>query len=168
MSSLRSDTLTMRVTGVRITVFCSAIVIDVIVHCHTAGAFFESNGRKQLSLSSCGWVFDPFRPIIITRRHPEREEKNEFCGGRGKKKREILGGPAEGGPVEGWSGGRWSREVQTINNHNNHNHNNAKPRTSGAAKGRPLLVSLGVGHNRTTQTTTTTTTTKIGQNTPKH
>ena len=50
----------------RITVFCSAIVIDVIVHCHTAGALFESNGRKQLSLSSCGWVFDPFRPIIIT------------------------------------------------------------------------------------------------------
>ena len=63
MSSLRSDTLTMRVTGVRITVFCSAIVIDVIVHCHTAGALFESNGRKQLSLSSCGWVFDPFRPV---------------------------------------------------------------------------------------------------------
>ena len=30
------------------------------------GLFFESNGRKQLSLSSCGWVFDPFRPIIIT------------------------------------------------------------------------------------------------------
>ena len=56
MRSLRSDTLTMRVTGVRITVFCSAIVIDVIVHCHAAGAFFESNGRKQLSLSSCGWV----------------------------------------------------------------------------------------------------------------
>ena len=37
MRSLQSDTL-MRVTGVRITVFCSAIVIDVIVHCHTAGA----------------------------------------------------------------------------------------------------------------------------------
>ena len=50
MRSLRSDTLTMRVTGVRITVFCSAIVIDVIVHCH------ESKCRKQLSLSSCGWV----------------------------------------------------------------------------------------------------------------
>ena len=28
--------------AVRITVFCSAIVIDVIVHCHTAGAPFES------------------------------------------------------------------------------------------------------------------------------
>ena len=40
MRSLRSDTLTMRVTGVRITVFCSAIVIVVIVHCHTAGAFW--------------------------------------------------------------------------------------------------------------------------------
>ena len=38
MKSLRSDTLTMRVTGVRIAVFSSAIVIDVIVHCHTAGA----------------------------------------------------------------------------------------------------------------------------------
>ena len=68
MSSLRSDTLTMRVTGVRITVFSSAIVIDVIVQCHTAGAF-ESNGRKQLSLSSCGWVFDPFRPVQNHRQH---------------------------------------------------------------------------------------------------
>ena len=32
-----------------------------------------------------------------TRRPPEREEKNEFSGGRGKKKNEILGGPGEGG-----------------------------------------------------------------------
>ena len=39
--------------GVRITAFCSAIVIDVIVHCHTAGAPFESNGRKQLSRRHC-------------------------------------------------------------------------------------------------------------------
>ena len=46
----------MRVTGVRTTVFSSAIVIDVIVHCHTAVALFESKCRKQLSLSSCGWV----------------------------------------------------------------------------------------------------------------
>ena len=50
MKSLRSDTLTMRVTGVRITVFSSAIVIDVIVHCHAAGALCESNGREHLSL----------------------------------------------------------------------------------------------------------------------
>ena len=39
-----------------------------------------------------------------TRRHPEREEKNEFCGGRGKKKSEILGGPGEGGPGKGGPG----------------------------------------------------------------
>ena len=39
-----------------------------------------------------------------TRIHPEREEKNEFCGGRGKKKSEILGGPAEGGPGKGSPG----------------------------------------------------------------
>ena len=44
------------VEHVRIAVFSSAIVVDVIVHCHAAGAPFESNGRKQLSLSSCGWV----------------------------------------------------------------------------------------------------------------
>ena len=32
---------------------------------------------------------------------PEREEKNEFCGGRGKKKREILGLPPFGPPPFG-------------------------------------------------------------------
>ena len=32
---------------------------------------------------------------------PERGEKNKNCGGRGKKKSEILGGPAEGCPAEG-------------------------------------------------------------------
>ena len=47
MSSLRSDTLTMRVTGVRITVFCSAIVIDVIVHCHTAGALLSQTAENN-------------------------------------------------------------------------------------------------------------------------
>ena len=36
-----------------------------------------------------------------TRRDPEREEKNEFCGGRGKKKREILGSPPFGPPPFG-------------------------------------------------------------------
>ena len=43
-----------------------------------------------------------------TRRHPEREEKNELCGGTGKKKSDILGGPGEGlsgGPREGRSPG---------------------------------------------------------------
>ena len=47
MRSLRSDTLTMRVTGVRITVFCSAIVIDVIVHCHTAGALLGRGAENN-------------------------------------------------------------------------------------------------------------------------
>ena len=50
-----------------------------------------------------------------TRRHPEREEKNEFCGGRGKKKSEILGGPGERRSREGRSRGRAvpRRAVQT-------------------------------------------------------
>ena len=40
----------------------------------------------------------------------------------------VEKGPVEGGPVEGGP-----RKNQT-----NNNHNNAKPRTSGAPKGRPL------------------------------
>ena len=75
-----------------------------------------------------------------TRRPPERHRNSETVAGKGKKKREILGGPAEGGPVEGGSGGRWSREVQTSDNHDNHNHNNAKPRTSGAPPAPPSKV----------------------------
>ena len=37
-------------------------------------------------------------PPKFHERTPEREEQNEFCGGRGKKKSEILGGPGKGGP----------------------------------------------------------------------
>ena len=33
--------------GVRITVFCSAIVIDVIVHCHTAGALLSQTAENN-------------------------------------------------------------------------------------------------------------------------
>ena len=66
----------------------------------------------------------------------EGQKKNEMVAGEGGKKSEILGGG--GGSSGGGSGGRWSREVKTSNNQNNHNHNNAKPRTSGAPKGRPL------------------------------
>ena len=62
MRSLRSDTLTMRVTGVRITVFCSAIVIDVIVHCHTAGALYVKVQKTIVPIFV--WLgFDPFRPV---------------------------------------------------------------------------------------------------------
>ena len=47
MRSLRSDTLMTRVTGVRITVFSSAIVIDDIVHCHTAGARLSQTAENN-------------------------------------------------------------------------------------------------------------------------
>ena len=62
MKSLRSDTLTMRVTGVRITAFSSAIVIDVIVHCHTAGTFGVKR-QKTIVLIIVWLGFDPFRPV---------------------------------------------------------------------------------------------------------
>ena len=41
----------------------------------------------------------------IPREDPQRERKSENGGGRGNKKRESLGGPAEVGPGGGWSGG---------------------------------------------------------------
>ena len=37
----------MRVTDVRITVFCSAIIIDVIVHRHTAGALLSQSAENN-------------------------------------------------------------------------------------------------------------------------
>ena len=37
----------MRVTGVKLTVFCSAIVTDVIVHCHTAGALLSQTAENN-------------------------------------------------------------------------------------------------------------------------
>ena len=59
MKSLRSDTLTMRVTGVRIAVFSSSIVIDVIVHCHTAGV-----KRQETIVPIIIWLgSDPFKPV---------------------------------------------------------------------------------------------------------
>ena len=62
MNSLRSDTLTMRVTGAQLTVFCSVIVIDVINHCHTAGAHRVK--RQKTCVPIIVWlVFDPFRPV---------------------------------------------------------------------------------------------------------
>ena len=57
-------------------------------------------------------------PPKFNEKTPRETQKEQNGGGKGKNKSEILGGPAEGGPVEGGSGGR-SREVQTSNNHNN-------------------------------------------------
>ena len=47
LKSLRSDTVTMRVTGVKITVFSSAVVIDVIEHCHTAGSLMSQTAENN-------------------------------------------------------------------------------------------------------------------------
>ena len=52
----------MRVTGVRIAVFSSAVVIDVIVPCHTAGAFLSRSAQTIVPIIV--WLgFDPFRPV---------------------------------------------------------------------------------------------------------
>ena len=83
---------------------------------------FEAPGRSNVRVwsSMVGGTRTFERPGLqkhhqhSTRRHPEREEKNEFCGGRGKKKSDILGGPGggrsrgrvvqgKGGPGEGRS-----------------------------------------------------------------
>ena len=50
----------MRVTGLKISV--SAIVIDVIEHCHTAGAFWVE--RQKTFVPIFVWLgSDPFRPV---------------------------------------------------------------------------------------------------------
>ena len=74
MKSLRSDTLTMRVTGVKITVFSSAIVMSLSTVIPQGP--FESNGREQLSLFSCGWGFDPFRPVEHREQHLTSQARN--------------------------------------------------------------------------------------------
>ena len=62
VNSQRSDTLTIRVTGVNITVFCSAVLIDVTDHCHTAGALGVK--RQKTVVPIIVWlVLDPFRPL---------------------------------------------------------------------------------------------------------
>ena len=95
MRSLRSDTLTMRVTGARIAVFSSAIVIDVVVHCYPAGAPFESNGRKQFSLSSCGWVLIRLGQFKIT--HFFLQLVHTSCQGQREREREELSQDGRGG-----------------------------------------------------------------------
>ena len=73
------------------------------------------------------------------------------AGEEKKKKSEILGGPAEGGPPEGRGSGVrvvWRRVVQGVrtNNHNNHNHNNTNTARSGVeAKPRISVAPKGVG-----------------------
>ena len=89
-----------------------------------------------------------------TRRHPERQKKNENGGGRGKKS-EIFSGPPEGSAEEGsgvgWSDAGLSRGVQTNNNHinHNHNHNNTNTARNGGWRPNPELVwgslSPGIG-----------------------
>ena len=49
--------------SVRITVFCSAIVIDVIVHCHTYRRGPLSQVQKTIVPIIVWLGFDPFRPV---------------------------------------------------------------------------------------------------------
>ena len=51
-------------------------------------------------------------PPKFNEKTPRETQKQRNGGGKGKKKSEILGCPAEGGPMEGVSGGRWSKKVQ--------------------------------------------------------
>ena len=101
---------------------------------------FEAPGRSNMHVwSSRAVVCEPRRPGLVgqtcrfegpglqkhhqnsTKKTKREGEKNENCGGRGKKKSEILGGPAEGGPAEGGSGGGGSEH--THHTHPPHTHN---------------------------------------------
>ena len=88
LKSLRSDTLTTRVTGVKITVFSSDIVIDVIVQCHTAGALWVKVQKSVVP--NIVWLgFDPFRPI--SKSHTFCPLVLEACGrGWSQALREVV------------------------------------------------------------------------------
>ena len=96
---------------------------------------FEAPGRSNVTFGVLCLSCKPRRPRaqtwtfegpgasnttkIPTRRPPEREEKNEFCGGRGETRSEILGGPGKGGPGkggpwEGRSGGTEHDQTKTL------------------------------------------------------
>ena len=118
-------------------------------------------------------------PPKFNEKTPRETQKERNGGGKGKKKSEILGGPAEGGPAEGGpseggpaeggpaeggpaEGGRRSGGVQTHNHKTTTTTTNTKrQQTQNDNKHKTTTQQ----HNNTTTTTTTTTTTKIGQNT---
>ena len=86
-----------------------------------------------------------------TRRHPEREEKNEFCGGRGKKRAKFWVVQGKGGPGEGRSRGRAvqgkggpNQTLKHTTQHNTTQHNTTQ-------------------HNTTQHNTHTTNQTRFGQ-----
>ena len=83
-----------------------------------------------------------------TRRHPEREEKNEFCGGRGKNARNF--GRSGGGRVLG-------RAVPGAPNmtHATHKHTNTHNHKSNSVWSKSVLAKVG-------HTTKTLTLTKVG------
>ena len=59
-------------------------------------------------------------PPKFNERTPRVEEKNKFCGGKGKKKSEILGGPGEGRSGGGGSGGDSQKILNTPTSTNRH------------------------------------------------
>ena len=69
-------------------------------------------------------------PSKFNEKTPRETEKERNGGGRGEKKREILGGPA---------GGRGGG----LNNHNNHNHNNNQEQQPQQPQPQPNLEEVG-------------------------
>ena len=102
-------------------------------------------------------------PPKFNEKTPRETQKERNGGGKGKKKREILGGPAEGvqwrgGPAEGGPGKSKPATTTTTTTTTTTSPEQVGPRRAG-----PSRVCRGWAQQN--NTTTTTTTTKIGQNT---
>ena len=63
-----------------------------------AGVSLNDSGSPNAQF---GWAMASTRGHESTRGPSKREKKRGNGSGRGKKKRDFLGGPAEGGPAEG-------------------------------------------------------------------
>ncbi len=138
---------------------------------------FEAPGRSNVHVwSSRAVVCEPWRPGLVgppgfhtTTREPKRahlrvpvfknttkfnekdqqeREKRKNCGGRVRKKWEILGGPAEGGPAEGGSG---REALNTPTTHTAHNNTETQHTTQQTSKNKQhrTLSHTKTNHNNT-------------------
>ena len=114
----------------------------------------------------------------IQREDTQREKKRANCWLEREKKREILGGPAEGGPAEEGSGARWSKPIttpptRTTTTNTNHNRQQTTPRKNKHRTNHTQHIQQNTHqhhqqHHNNTQQHTTIQHEQIGQKWPNH
>ena len=145
-----------------------ALFISLCVFSWSFGGVWKRRGRQMCTFGVLGLLCEApaapkppgFHTTALensTRKHTVRDKKSEIGGGTLKKKCEILGGPAEGGPPEGVlgrgraQGGQTNHKKQqthskTHTNTNNTNHNTTQHRQKWI--GQNWLAKKWIGQSR--------------------